>query len=58
MIVGERQRREDEKMRLEQVILDRQKDIEEIKSDKAVYKLEIDARLDRRENERKMFRKE
>ena len=47
MIVGERQRREDEKKRLQDVIVERRKDIAAIEIDKSEYKSEIDERLER-----------
>ena len=47
MIVGERQRREDEKLRLQMVIQERRKDILALEEDKSEYKSDIDERLER-----------
>ena len=55
MIVGERQRREDEKKRLQDVITERRKDIAEIEADKTDYKAEVDERLERERAGRRKF---
>ena len=52
MVVGERQRREDEKKRLEEVIIERRKDIGEIESDNLITKKD-DERLERERNREK-----
>ena len=53
MIVGERQRREDEKLRLQAVITERRKDVAEIESEKLEYKVEIDERVERERSREK-----